>query len=403
MHCRLRRPALRRPARTLKRAGAEDTDPTDPGPLVGHWEAGSIEFTVSRLAEGLVARFPGVDDRFQARIEPVTGADFVMVGGPFPGAILARAANGEWSLGGHLPLRQLDREARGPAGGRWPAPEAAFTPEEDSIFARLWATICRHRPLLTAVDQPVGRFVQWLEAQDVAIFHGSNNPAISELLPRRTSMELRNDAGRGNLGAVYGTQARLLAMWFAVVDRARLEGSIRSSVTTFHSTDGDVADLYDFSVSDHLVREHPFTTGSLYVLARAPFEQLPWFPGGPPSPEWVSPEAVSPLTRLVIAPEDFPFLSRVGGHDDSAILEMERVADEVYSATLSARGVDGGIEIVTSAHRSAAERLVELSAHFYPDVTRVICEHTHGLAITMRGPAAFEHGLRERFAEWLAG
>ncbi len=41
-------------------------------------------------------------------------------------------------------------------------------------------------------------------------------------------------------------------------------------------------------------------------------------------PQWASLQAVTPLARIAVAPEDFPFLAEIRGHDDAHILERAK-------------------------------------------------------------------------------
>jgi hypothetical protein len=231
--------------------------------------------------------------------------------------------------------------------------------------------------------------------QDAVIFHGSNRTDIDEFRPVRASMELRDTGGRGNLGAVYGTHDGLWSMFFAVVDRQRLRGSIRNGVMRYGTVDRSI-DLYHFSLHHECLDETPFTVGGLYLMPREHFERLPFFPGGPLSNEWACHEPVKPLARLMIEPDDFPFLSRIGGHDDGPLIEFGRLGDEIYDRLVSAQRTDSGFEIVTTADASLVDRFIEMSSTFYPDVSREATRTDAGVSITMTGPPAFMDSMAKK-------
>ena len=240
--------------------------------------------------------------------------------------------------------------------------------------------------------------------REVVIFHGSNDPGIEAFEPVRRSMELRDHAGRGNLGAVYGTHDGIWSMFFAVVDRSRLQGSIRNGVGTYHRrAGGDALDLYRFSIADVVLGDRPFTTGALYLLPRDAFVRIPLYPGGPPSNEWACHTTVEPLARLVVCPGDFPFLESIGGHDDGPLIELGRLGDRVYDAVVTARRIDDGVEVVTRAGRDVVGRLIEISREVYPDVVRTAADHPDGTLVRMTGPPAFVQGIERRLGDRLGG
>jgi hypothetical protein len=282
------------------------------------------------------------------------------------------------------------------------APEEP-SPDLDATLADLWAKAQGLDGAALDLPDTVAphHFVQWLMARDELIFHGSNRRDIDEFLPRRTSMELHDVGGRGNLGAVYGTHDGLWSMFFAVVDRGALRGSIRNGVSRFDAPDGDRVDVYHFSVSSVSLPEHPFTSGALYLLPRRTFQRIPFYPGGPPSPEWASTEPVRPIARILLEPEDFPFLDRVGGHDDGPLLEFGELATAVVDAATAAERVDGGFRITTTASRGDVERWAELAAGFFPDVYHRVDAVGAATSVTLTGPPALVHTMEDRLADLL--
>lgn len=52
---------------------------------------------------------------------------------------------------------------------------------------------------------PKHEFLRYLAAQEMFIFHGSAKADIDEFQTRRTSMELKDKSGRGNVQGIYGT------------------------------------------------------------------------------------------------------------------------------------------------------------------------------------------------------
>jgi len=71
-------------------------------------------------------------------------------------------------------------------------------------------------------------------------------------------------------------------------------------------------------VNQDALAGEPWRTGTVYVLPRDTFGQQPeedWHGLKLASTQWASPAAIRPLARLVVTPDDFPFLGQVHGHD----------------------------------------------------------------------------------------
>jgi hypothetical protein len=366
----------------------------------GDWDIGFRQFSIADETGGLTVRFPEAPDGFEGRLRQIEPDRFVIEGGPYPGAELVLGADG-WSIGGVLPLTRIEGRAAAPPGSGLIAPGLDLEAVEVEACEAAWARLAHpsHVADLDLRGVAIHRFIQWLMLEERVIFHGSNNRDLTELTPIRRSMEIMNLGGRGNLGSVYGTHDGLWSMFFAVVDRSRLRGSIRNGVDRHFAPSDEWIDLYHFSVHHEMLGLRPFTTGALYLMPREQFERVPLYPGGPPSNEWACPHTVASLARLLVRPEDFPFLDEIGGHDDGPLIDFEVVTESVYEGVVSAQLVDQGIEIVTTTDPATVARFVGLSEQFFPDVKRSIVHHTSSTSITMTGPEAFQHGIRRRFAD----
>lgn len=133
-------------------------------------------------------------------------------------------------------------------------------------------------------------------------------------------------------------------MWFAVIDRSKIDGSIRNGVFNF-SADTETLDVYNFSVHHEYLGKDIWRTGTLYLLPPETFSPIPFYPGGPPSNEWASTVELRPIARLDIRPEDFPFLDRVGGHDDSEIIASEKLGDVITDHIDAAHRTQAGLAV----------------------------------------------------------
>jgi len=222
-----------------------------------------------------------------------------------------------------------------PTGQGLLAPQWTLDVEKEAAFAALLAEIVGEadgRTLAYQLPYPKYEFLQYAADQEVVIFHGSGKPDIDEFLTRRTSMELNDKSGRGNVQGIYGTHDALWPLFFAIVDRPRITGSIRNGFSTFRNNQGQELRIYNFSINQEWLDKEPWRTGTLYFLPRDLFRRMPLTAGGGESNEWVSEVPLRPLARLRIEPEDFPFLHQIGGHDDSELARLSAWQEEIMTA-----------------------------------------------------------------------
>ncbi|MDP2623751.1 MAG: hypothetical protein Q8Q29_08140 [Actinomycetota bacterium] len=367
----------------------------------GHFRIVDWEFTIADRDGTLVMATPGVPEGFEPRLERVGPTGLRVVSGFLAGSEIDLAVDGTGRVtggtaGGVIPVERLDSTPRVAPGGGLRAPVLELDPERDRLFEEGWAATA---PGGTPVIEPypLHSFVQWLSRRDEVIFHGSNRTDIEEFMPRRESMELDNDGGSGNLSAVYGTHDGLWAMFFAVIDRSSLRGSIRNGVGMYESAAGDRLDRYRFSVDQRSLIRRPFTPGMLYMFPRDRFERIPLYPQGPFGNEWACFDSVRPIGRLPVTPDDFPFLDQIGGHDDGDLIRLSELGDEIFSRLRDAAPIPGGFRL-TFDHldRLVRDEWIDLGRRFYPDVDRRVIDDA---TVEMTGPPAFIDTMRRRLAD----
>jgi hypothetical protein len=348
---------------------------------VGRWSEGGRLIEVVRRDGELVVVVPDVPEQYAPRLH---GSDadpagpLVMLGGPYHGLTVEtvqRDGVDHLLIGGVVTLPPW----RAPAGGAlirglpaWPDQIDADT---ERRYANLLGTV---RGAGGAVVQPpadvaLGSWVGWLTDQDAVLFHGSADGGIDVLHPRRTSYEFDDQAQRGNRAAVYATDDGWWAMWFSVIHRARLRGSMRNGVETFVDPHRRRLRVYHFSVDYRVLPSRPFHDGWLYVVPRDTFEQLPVMPGGPPSHEWCSRQPVTPLARLPVRPADFPFLDRVSSHDDGDLYRFDELTEMVRERVAGGTRTPDGVALrVRWDDRLAGirEEYLDLGHRIMPEITR---------------------------------
>lgn len=157
------------------------------------------------------------------------------------------------------------------------------------------------------------------DQHDIAL-HGSGDPNITLFEPRQS-----NDVNDfGNQKAVYAAADGLWAMFFAVVDRARVM-SITNACIRLEEESGVIhGPLYVFSVSQSALANQPWRTGTVYLLPRQPFMTQPPMAFGASKvhiAQLASLVPVQPLAKLTVTPADFPLLPQIRGHDDQRLHE----------------------------------------------------------------------------------
>lgn len=351
---------------------------------------------VVEMGGRLVIRFEGVPDRFAPTLKPIGDSNFVVETGTLSGAEVSFDESGGL-IGGVIPIERISE----PIAPSWPTGkgltlnEADPVDEEATAYQALWTEISERSDggwIKWDLPWPRHRFVEWLTRRRHVIFHGSPLADLDLFVPRRGSIELFDHGGRGNRGAVYGTPYGLWSMWFAVIDRSNLQGSIRNGVLNF-ATNSETLDVYHFSVHHELLGQSLWRTGTLYILSPETFEPIPFYPGGPPSNEWASTVELRPIARLEVRPEDFPFRDQVGGHDDSELLAAEKLGDVVTDHIEAAHLFEGGVAVRLRWDDDIAdiiEEYLESRRRFTPDVIR---QHRIEPAgehwIDIRGPQGF--------------
>jgi hypothetical protein len=154
---------------------------------------------------------------------------------------------------------------------------------------------------------------------DIAL-HGSGEPAIPLFEPRQST-----DVNEfGNQKAIYAASDGLWAMFFAIVDRGRVGSITNACVRLTDELGTQHGPYYVFSVSQSALPDRPWRTGTVYLLPRSTFITQSPMPFGSYQvdiAQLASFVPVQPLAKLMVAPEDFPFLQQIRGHDDQRLQE----------------------------------------------------------------------------------
>ena len=168
---------------------------------------------------------------------------------------------------------------------------------------------------------PKWQFLCYLAEQHGVVLHGTGDPAIQVFEPR-----LSNDLNEfGAQTAVYAARDGLWAMFFAILDRTRYSLFTTNACIQLVDEAGQASEpRYVFGISRPALRQQPWRNGMVYLLPGDTFVNQPSLRFGPYDvrvPQLASLAPVTPLARLEVDPDDFPFLKDIRGIDDARLAE----------------------------------------------------------------------------------
>jgi hypothetical protein len=176
-------------------------------------------------------------------------------------------------------------------------------------------------PLAYRLSAPKWQFLCYLADAHGLALHGSQQRDITCFEPRQPH-DLHDF---GAQLAVYAAADGLWPMYFAILDRATYPTALINACLRLTAPDGTVAGpFYLFSIGRHVIDRRPYAPGTVYLLPRASFVPEPPFTFGEVvghTAQLASPDPVTPLAKIVVTPEDFPFLEQMGVHDDERLAE----------------------------------------------------------------------------------
>jgi len=369
-----------------------------------------ILFDVKESNGQLVAAVPHVPEGYEIVMEPIQNDDFLMRGGPVDGerATFIRNVNGEVTS---IRISYFEFLKIPPENIHdlqvtkfLLAPKSNLTPEKLSAFSGLFQNLLKKADgewIHYDLPYPKYEFIQYVNAQDIIIFHGSNKLDIETFAPVRTSIELHDETGRGNLQAVYGTHDGLWSMFFAVVDRAKLRGSIRNGVMFFHNRAGEPLPLYNFSINREQLPEKPWCQGALYFLPRETFTRLKMTENAYAN-EWASEQEVKPIAKLRMEPEDFPFLDQISGHDDSELIRLGALSQSIHEAARGASLDDEKFTVTLPEDFVGLDEYVKLQSSFMPAAHLSIKHSDNALILEIKAlPPAYRQTISKDYADLL--
>ena len=142
------------------------------------------------------------------------------------------------------------------------------------------------------------------------LLHGTKSPDINILEPRE-----QEDWNGNPTHAVFATRDIIWPMYFALLDRHKLTGSLRNGCFIVERAPFQEDRFYFFSVNRENLNSKIWSDGFIYILPGETFRRTTI--GSIRFDEWASEQVVPVIAKLPVSDSDFPFLGQVSGHEES--------------------------------------------------------------------------------------
>lgn len=182
-----------------------------------------------------------------------------------------------------------------------------WTVQESEQYDQLFEQLCQSdQPYILPEHVDILRFLYFIQQKHQVLFHGTNQGQIETFEPRKQTLFNGKDTV-----AVFASQDPVWSMFYAVLDKQKITGSIRNACIRIANS---FVKHYYFSINQATSNLSPWTDGYLYLLKREHFQ--PASRHEIAFDEWVSAKEVTPLGRIKLKPEDFPLLQKVTIHTE---------------------------------------------------------------------------------------
>jgi hypothetical protein len=203
-----------------------------------------------------------------------------------------------------------------------PRPAFDKTPEMLAAFEQVFLSTPAGGFVDYTLPYPKWQYLTYLCEAKELVLHGSQNLDIDEVEPRQ-AVDVK---AFSNQQAIYATTDGIFVIYFAIIDRKQFPLSLFNSCFQVRMSPDQLSDpFYFFSISHPALLQKPWCPGAIYILPRQDFEQEPaQMVGGAEIllPHWVSARPACPVAKLLVLPQDFPFLAQVHGHNDARLVEL---------------------------------------------------------------------------------
>jgi hypothetical protein len=204
-----------------------------------------------------------------------------------------------------------------------PRPPFDMSPEKQRAFEDLWKLKSKGDLIDYSLPYPKWQFLTHLCDTKELVLHGSQNHDIDIVEPRQAN-DIR---AYSNQRAIYATTDGIWVIYFAILDRKKFpQLSLFNSCLRARISANQFSDpVYFFSITHSVLLKKPWCDGMVYILPRQSFEReaSQQMQGVEiVFPHWISSVAAEPAAKLMVGPQDFPFLSRIHGHDNVKLNQL---------------------------------------------------------------------------------
>jgi|SRR5699024_7294058 len=182
------------------------------------------------------------------------------------------------------------------------SPKMDFSTNEIAEYNKLISKVYEGQLFPKDLSFPKYRFLQYISLHGDFIFHGSNNLDIDIFKPQEQTL-----FNGKKTKAVFASSEPIWSMFYAVLDRSKLVGSIRNGCLVYKNKK-----YHYYSLNKSTMEKDPWTSGKLYILPKNVFKLAD--NNNIHFDEWISHDFVKPINHLEIHPDDFYFKNRVSTH-----------------------------------------------------------------------------------------
>jgi hypothetical protein len=165
-------------------------------------------------------------------------------------------------------------------------------------------------PISYNLAYPKSEFLNYICDWRGFVMHGSPLTDLVTLQPVRKSSD---KSEFGNRQQIFGSPDAIWAMWFAILDKDKINLTRNGSVRV--GSGSQRVKYYHFELPKENKEHNPFAEGMIYITRaqdfpdKRPYPILDWFDAE--IEEWGSTQPISPLAKIRVAPRDFPYLDKV--------------------------------------------------------------------------------------------
>ncbi len=212
-----------------------------------------------------------------------------------------------------------------------PQPEYVIDADQRAAFDRQCQLTDKQGFIDYQLTYPKWQFLTYMcESRDV-VLHGSQNRDIEVVEPRQA----HDKRAYSNQNAIYATTDGIWVIYFAIVDRRGYPGlSLFNSCFQIKISEQQMSEpYYFFSISSFAKEQKAWCDGAVYILPRNRFSREPvqHIQGAEVVfPHWISTSAAKPVAKLLVCPQDFPFVEQIHGHNDQKLVELYRLHPEAF-------------------------------------------------------------------------